>query len=66
MPKNSGRTHFKNTGLNTTDKHPPVSVKLPPELDKVIRSLPNRSQFLREAIAEKAVREGLIEDLKSA
>ena len=51
---------FKNTGLNTKSKQPPVSVKLPPELDAIVRSLPNRSEFLREAIAEKAIRENLL------
>lgn len=51
---------FKNTGLNTTNKQPPVSVKLPPEIDKVVRSLPNRSEFIREAIEEKLIREKLV------
>ena len=58
--KNTGRTHFKGKGLGTTDKQSPVSVKLPPEIDSIVRSLPNRSEFLREAIAEKLKREGLL------
>lgn len=65
MNKNP-KHRFKGKGLNTTNKQGPVSVKLPPELDAVIKALPNRSEFLREAIAEKAIREGLIEELKSA
>ena len=56
---------IKGKGLNTTSKQRPVSVKLPPDLDAVIKALPNRSEFLREAIREKAIRENLI-DLKSA
>ncbi|MDJ0648557.1 MAG: ribbon-helix-helix domain-containing protein [Xenococcaceae cyanobacterium MO_188.B19] len=58
--KNTGRTHFKGKGLGTTDKQRPVSVKLPPEIDNIVRSLPNRSEFLRQAIAEKLKRDGLL------
>ena len=57
---NKGRTHFKSRGLGVTDKSPPVSVKLAPDIDKIVRSLPNRSEFLREAIAEKLEKEGLL------
>lgn len=59
MSKNTGRTHFKGKGLKTTNKQTPVSVKLPPELDRIVKSLPNRSEFIREAIAEKIARENL-------
>jgi metal-responsive CopG/Arc/MetJ family transcriptional regulator len=34
----------------------PISVKLPPEIDDVVRSMPNRAEFLREVIT-KAVLE---------
>ena len=51
---------FKGKGLGTTDKQSPVSVKLSPEIDSIVRSLPNRSEFLREAIAEKLRKEGLL------
>ncbi len=64
--KNTGRTHFKSEGIGIKNNQRPVSVKLPEDLDKLVKSLPNRSKFIREAIAEKAAREGLIEDLKSA
>ncbi len=57
-PNPEGR--FKGKGLKTTRKQRPVSVKLPPELDEIIKSLPNRSEFLREAIREKAIRENLL------
>ena len=52
----------KSKGLNTTDKHPPVSAKLSPKIDKIVRSLPNRSDFIRAAIAEKLEREGLLSE----
>lgn len=35
----------------------PVAVALPIELDEWVRSLPNRSEWLREAVAEKYERE---------
>ena len=61
MKKNKTQDHkFKGKGLGTSDKQSPVSVKLPPEIDSIVRSLPNRSEFLREAIAEKLRKEGLL------
>ena len=51
---------FKGKGIGVTHKQAPVSVKLPPEIDKVVRSLPNRSEFIRQAIAEKLTRDGLL------
>jgi hypothetical protein len=35
----------------------PVSVKLPIEIDKFVRSLPNRTEWLRQVIVEAAERE---------
>ena len=58
--KKSGSYRFQGKGLGTSDKQPPVCVKLPPEIDAIVRSLPNRSEFLREAIAEKLKRDGLL------
>lgn len=40
----------------------PMSVRLPPELDAVVRSLPNRTAWLRDAIIEKLQREALETD----
>lgn len=34
-----------------------IGVKLPIELDEYVRALPNRAEWLREAIAEKRQRE---------
>lgn len=46
--------------MGVTHKQPPVSVKLPPEIDAIVRSLPNRSEYIREAIAEKLAKDGLL------
>ena len=35
----------------------PLSVRLPADLDAVVRSLPNRTEWLRDAILEKLQRE---------
>ncbi len=40
-------------------KSKPVSVMLPPDLETWVRSLDNRSEWIREAIAEKYEREQL-------
>ncbi len=48
---------FQSLGVGLRYKQKPVSVMLPPELDERIRALPNRSEFIRQAIAEKFARE---------
>ena len=44
-------------GLGTKRGQSPVCVILPPELDSWVRSLDNRSDWIRQAIAEKYERE---------
>lgn len=44
-------------GLGTKSGHKPVSVMLPPNLDGWVRSLENRSEWIRQAIEEKYARE---------
>ncbi len=59
--KNNQKDHlFKGKGMGVTHKQPPVSVKLPPEIDAIVRSLPNRSEYIRQAIAEKLKKDGLL------
>ncbi|MGL4497561.1 MAG: hypothetical protein ACRCU2_00740 [Planktothrix sp.] len=36
-----------------------ISTKLPEDIDALVRSLPNYSRFVREAVIEKLEREGL-------
>jgi len=40
----------------------PLSVFLPKDVDAIVRSLPNRSQWMREAVIEKLMRDGLLPD----
>lgn len=48
----------KNKGLGTRyGQSKPVSVMLPPDLDNWVRSLENRSEWIRKAIVEKYERE---------
>lgn len=35
----------------------PVAVKLPPEIDEFVRSLPNKTEWLRQAIAAQYERD---------
>jgi len=59
--ENNKKDHlFKGNGMGVTHKQPPVSVKLPPEIDAIVRSLPNRSEYIRQAIAEKLEKDGLL------
>lgn len=58
MPKEY--TQFKGKGLGVKHKQKPVSVMLPQEIDAVVRSLPNRSEYIRQAIAEKLEKDGLL------
>ncbi len=48
----------KNKGLGTKyGQSKPVSVMLPPDLEQWVRSLDNRSDWIRQAITEKYQRE---------
>ena len=51
------QTRFKSKGVGTKNKQKPVSVMLPEEIDRIVRSMPNRSEFIRQAIVEKLDRE---------
>lgn len=53
-------TQFKGKGIGVKHKQKPVSVMLPSEIDAVVRSLPNRSEYIRQAIAEKLKKDGLL------
>lgn len=51
-------TRFKSQGVGIASKQKPVSVMLPPEIDAIVRDMPNRSAFIRQAILEKLERDG--------
>ena len=42
---------FTPSGLPVVARKP-ISVKLPPEIDAAVRSMPNRAEFLREVITQ--------------
>ena len=51
------KTRFKSKGVGTKNKQKPISVMLPEDIDQSIRAMPNRSEFIRQAIVEKLNRE---------
>jgi hypothetical protein len=53
------KTRFQSSGVGTKSKQKPVSVLLPGHIDQVVKAMPNRSEFIRQAILEKLEREGL-------
>ena len=50
-------TRFKSKGIGVSHSHKPVSVMLPPDIDAYVHALPNRSEWLRQAIREKIQRD---------
>lgn len=53
------KTRFKPKGVGTKYKQNPVSVLLPGDIDPIVKAMPNRSEFIRQAVLEKLEREGL-------
>jgi hypothetical protein len=53
-------TRFEGQGIGTKHKQKPLSVLLPAEADAVVRSLPNRSEKLRQWILDGMKAEGLL------
>ncbi|MEH2138549.1 hypothetical protein [Nostoc sp.] len=37
----------------------PICTKFPVEIDRVLRSLPNRSEYVRDAVIAQLIRDGL-------
>ena len=54
-------TKFKGKGLGTKGRQQPVGAVLPPKYDVIVRSIPNRSEWIRKAIIEKLERDGMLE-----
>ncbi len=57
--KKQKEARFSGVGLGVTHDQKPVSVMLPEPMDSIVRAQENRSEFIRQAIAEKIEREGL-------
>lgn len=51
------KTRFKGKGVGVKHKQKPVSVMLPEDIDTIVRAMPNRSEFIRQAIIEKLERD---------
>ena len=47
-------------GLGIPHGQPPIPVKYPPEIDQVLRSLDNRSEYIRQAVKAKLEADKLI------
>ncbi|HYW18105.1 MAG TPA: hypothetical protein VE956_02120 [Nodularia sp. (in: cyanobacteria)] len=58
MPK----TKYANTGLGTSEKQQPIAVKYPPAIDQLLRSLPNRSDYIRKAVISQMHSDGLLDN----
>ena len=52
---------FKPLGIGSEYGQQPISVMYPSEIDGLLRSLPNRSDFIRDAVVEKLRKEGLLQ-----
>ncbi|MBA2750147.1 MAG: hypothetical protein H0U45_15825 [Tatlockia sp.] len=55
---------FTSSGLPVVARKP-ISVKLPPEIDDVVRSMPNRAEFLREVITKAVLEREQRQDLSA-
>ena len=53
-------TRFRPGTVPLADR--PTSVKLPIEVDAIVRAMPEPSEWLRRVICEAAAREGLLPD----
>lgn len=53
-------TQFKDTGVGVGSVTP-IATRFPADIDALLRSLPNRSEKIREWVIEGLKREGLLE-----
>ena len=58
MPKSD--TQFRGEGKGIPHGTKPISVKYPPEVDEVLKSLKNRSEYIRSAVIEALKRDRLL------
>ena len=47
-------------GLGIPHGQPPIPVKYPPEIDQILRTLTNRSEYIRQAVIAKLEADELI------
>lgn len=65
-PRGGYSTRFKGKGVGLKSGQKPVSTTLPNKYDEYVRSLNERSEFIRQAVIEKIEREGLLEKEENA
>lgn len=58
MPKEESQ--FKGFGLGTKHKQQPISVKFPPAIDLLLRKMPDRSTYIRDAVENKLKADGFL------
>lgn len=57
MERNDIATRFQSKGVGVKSGAKPISVLLPEDLDTYVRNKPNRSEWLRQVIAEAVEKE---------
>ena len=60
MTRADYKTRFKSKGVGTKSKQKPVSVLFPQEIDEIVKAMPNRSEFIRQAVIEKLERDSML------
>ncbi|RCJ20150.1 hypothetical protein A6S26_05360 [Nostoc sp. ATCC 43529] len=56
-----GEGRFQDTGLGTTNQQQPISTKYPPEVDRVLRGMSDRSDFIRKAVIKELIAQGKLD-----
>ncbi|TBR56850.1 hypothetical protein B4U84_27950 [Westiellopsis prolifica IICB1] len=55
------KTRFKKQGIGSKSKQPPICAIFPADVDKILRDLPNRSEYIRDAVINQMRKDGLID-----
>ncbi|MBH8566729.1 hypothetical protein I8748_32035 [Nostoc sp. CENA67] len=53
---------FQDTGLGTTNRQQPISTKYPPEVDRVLRKMSDKSDFIRKAVIKELIAQGKLDE----
>ena len=55
------KTRFKPSGVGTKNHQQPISVMYPSDIDALLRSLANRSEYIRDAVIKQLREDGLLQ-----
>jgi hypothetical protein len=58
--KGSDSTQFKSLGLGSRNHQQSISVMYSASVDKILRSIPNRSEYIRNAVIKQLIADGLL------